>query len=148
MATDEEVIESELKGKTLLVYMYILRADQPSVGVREVQRALNFSSPSVSAYHLNKLKDLGLVDSIRGDYNLVREVKVGVLRQFVTLGGIMLPRFLFYAVLVTTMLVTYIYQFPYEPRLARQYITSLILGGVPAIILWYETIRIWREKPG
>lgn len=148
MATDEEIIESELKGKTLLVYMYILRANQPSVGVREVQRALNFSSPSVSAYHLNKLKDLGLVESIRGDYNLVREVKVGVLRQFVTLGGIMLPRFLFYAVLVTTMLVTYLYQFPYDPWRARQYITSLILGGVPAIILWYETIRIWREKPG
>jgi hypothetical protein len=148
LATDEEVIESELKGKTLLVYMYILRANQPSVGVREVQRALNFSSPSVSAYHLNKLKDLGLVESIRGDYNLVREVKVGVLRQFVTLGGIMLPRFLFYAVLVTTMLLTYLYQFPYDPWYARQYITSLILGGVPAIILWYETVRIWREKPG
>ncbi len=146
MATDEEVIESELKGKTLLVYMYILRANQPSVGVREVQRALNFSSPSVSAYHLNKLKDLGLVESIRGDYNLVREVKVGVLRQFVTLGGIMLPRFLFYAVLVTTMLVTYVIQFPMMPT--RQNITTLILGAVPAIILWYETVRIWREKPG
>ncbi len=145
MATDEEVIESELKGKTLLVYMYILRADKHSVGVREVQRALNFSSPSVSAYHLNKLKDLGLVESIRGDYILVREVKVGVLRQFVTLGGIMLPRFLFYAVLMTTMLVTYVLQFPMEPT--RQNITTLILGAVPVIILWYETVRIWRERP-
>lgn len=145
MATDEEVIESELKGKTLLVYMYILRADKSSVGVREVQRALNFSSPSVSAYHLNKLKDLGLVESIRGDYSLIREVKVGVLRQFVTLGGIMLPRYLFYAVLMTTMLVTYVLQFPMEST--RQNITTLIMGTVPVIILWYETVRIWRERP-
>jgi len=145
LATDEEVIESELKGKTLLVYMYILRANQPSVGVREVQRALNFSSPSVSAYHLNKLKDLGLVESIRGDYSLIREVKVGVLRQFVTLGGIMLPRYLFYAVLMTTMLVTYVLQFPMEST--RQNITTLIMGTVPVIILWYETVRIWRERP-
>lgn len=145
MATDEAIIESELKGKTLLVYMYILRANQPDVGVREVQRALNFSSPSVSAYHLNKLKDLGLVESIRGDYSLIREVKVGVLRQFVTLGGIMLPRYLFYAVLMTTMLVTYVLQFPMEPT--RQNITTLIMGAVPVIILWYETVRIWREKP-
>jgi hypothetical protein len=145
LATDEAVIESELKGKTLLVYMYTLRADQSSVGVREVQRALNFSSPSVSAYHLNKLKDLGLVESIRGDYTLVREVKVGVLKQFVTLGGIMLPRFLFYAVLVTTMLVTYVLQFPMEPT--RQNITTLTIGAVPAVILWYETVRIWRERP-
>ena len=145
MADEEAVIESELKGKTLLVYMYILRANEPSVGVREVQRALGFSSPSVSAYHLNKLKDLGLVESLRGDYSLVREVKVGVLRQFVTLGGIMLPRYLFYAVLVTTMLITYVLQFPMEPT--RQNITTLIMGAVPAIILWYETVRIWREKP-
>ena len=145
MATDEEIIESELKGKTLLVYMYILKSNEQSVGVREVQRALGFSSPSVSAYHLNKLNELGLVESIRGEYSLIREIKVGVLRQFVTLGGIMLPRFLFYAVLVTSMLVTYVFQFPMIPT--RQNITTLILGVIPAIILWYETIRIWKDKP-
>jgi len=145
LATDEAIIESELKGKTLLVYMYIIRVNQPSVGVREIQRALGFSSPSVSAYHLNKLKDLGLVESIRGDYSLIRMVKVGVLKQFVTFGGIMLPRYLFYAVLLTTMLVTYVLQFPMEPT--RQNITTLIMGAVPAIILWYETIRIWRDRP-
>ena len=145
MADEAAVIESELKGKTLLVYMYIIKVDQPSVGVREVQRALGFSSPSVSAYHLNKLKDLGLVESVRGDYSLIREVKVGVLRQFVTLGGIMLPRYLFYAVLMTTMLVTYVLQFPMVPT--RQNITTLIMGAVPAVILWYETVRIWRERP-
>jgi DNA-binding transcriptional ArsR family regulator len=145
LATDEAIIESELKGKTLIVYMYIIRVNQPSVGVREIQRALGFSSPSVSAYHLNKLKDLGLVESIRGDYSLIRMVKVGVLKQFVTFGGIMLPRYLFYAVLMTTMLVTYVLQFPMEPT--RQNITTLIMGAVPAIILWYETIRIWRDRP-
>ncbi len=145
MATEEEVIESELKGKTLLVYMYILKSNQPAVGVREVQRALAFSSPSVSAYHLTKLQELGLVESERGEYRLVREVKVGVLRQFVTLGGIMLPRFLFYAVLVTTMLVTYLYQFPFVPT--RKNITTFLLGLVPAIVLWYETLRIWRDRP-
>ncbi|UCH57431.1 MAG: winged helix-turn-helix transcriptional regulator [Candidatus Bathyarchaeota archaeon] len=146
MATEEDVIESELKGKTLLVYMYILRANKSSVGVREVQRALGFSSPSVSAYHLNKLQELGLVESIRGDYNLIREVKVGVLKQFVTFGGVMLPRYLFYAVLVTTMLITYLIQFPFAPT--RQSITTIILGIVPSIILWYETVKLWREKPG
>lgn len=145
MASDEEIIESQLKGKTLLVYMYLIRSDDPSVGVREVQRALGFSSPSVSSYHLNKLKDLGLVESVRGDYNLVREVKVGVLRQFITFGGLMLPRYLFYAVLVTTMLITYVIRFPMNP--GTDNITTLIMGIVPTLILWYETIRIWREKP-
>lgn len=145
MAQDDDIIEAELKGKTLLVYMHLLRVNQP-IGVRELQRALGFSSPSVSAYHLNKLQDLGLVEGDRGDYRLAREVKIGVLRQFVTLGRFMLPRFLFYAVLVTTMLFTYMIQFPMVPT--RQNITTILLGAVPAIILWYETVRIWREKPG
>jgi len=145
LASDEDIIESELKGKTLLVYMHILKAKESSVGVRAVQRALGFSSPSVSSYHLNKLKDLGLVESIRGDYTLIREVRVGVLKQFVSVGGIMLPRYLFYAVLVTTMLATFLFQNPFKPT--EMYITTLIFGLVPLVILWYETYRLWRDKP-
>ncbi|MEM4726872.1 MAG: hypothetical protein QXD04_01275, partial [Candidatus Bathyarchaeia archaeon] len=72
MKRDDLQIESELKGKTLLVYMYLLKTNRPSIGVREVQRALKFSSPSVAAYHLNKLEELGLVEGVRGEYRLVR----------------------------------------------------------------------------
>lgn len=145
MASDEDIIESELKGKTLLVYMHILKAKESTVGVRAVQRALGFSSPSVSSYHLNKLKDLGLVESIRGDYTLIREVRVGVLKQFISVGGVMLPRYLFYAVLVTTMLGTFLFQNPFDPT--EMYITTVIFGLVPLVILWYETYRLWRDKP-
>ncbi len=145
MASDDEVIESELKGKTLLVYMYMLKNPAEAVGVREIQRSLGFSSPSVSSYHLTKLQDLGLVENVYGDYRIAKEVKVGVLRQFITLGGVMLPRFLFYAVLVTTMIATYLLQRPFYP--SPESITTLVMGLVPAVILWYETIRIWRDRP-
>jgi hypothetical protein len=145
MASEDAVIESELKGKTLLVYMYMLRSPTEAVGVREVQRELGFSSPSVSSYHLTKLLELGLIENVYGDYKVVKEVKVGVLRQFVTLGGVMLPRYLFYAVLVTTMIATYLIQRPFYP--SPESITTLVMGLVPAIILWYETVRIWRDKP-
>ena len=145
MASDEEIIESELKGKTLLVYMHILKNPSEPVGVREVQRELGFSSPSVSSYHLNKLQDLGLVENVYGDYQLIKDVKVGVLKQFITLGGVMLPRYLFYAVLMTTMLITFLIQTPYFP--SREYITTIMMGLVPSVILWYETIKIWRERP-
>lgn len=145
MASDDEVIESELKGKTLLVYMYMLKNPAEAVGVREIQRSLGFSSPSVSSYHLTKLQDLGLVENVYGDYRIAKEVKVGVLRQFITLGGVMLPRFLFYAVLITTMIATYLLQRPFYP--SPESITTLVMGLVPAVILWYETIRIWRDRP-
>jgi len=126
--------------------MHMLKAGQDTVGVREIQRELGFSSPSVAAYHLQKLQELGLIENVYGDYKLVKEVKVGVLRQFVSFGGFMLPRYLFYAVLVTSMLITYIWQFPMLPT--RENITTIIMGLVPVIIFWYETIKIWRSKPG
>jgi len=145
MASDEEIIESELKGKTLLVYTHMLKQPNDPVGVREVQRELGFSSPSVSSYHLNKLQELGLVENEYGDYKLVKDIKVGVLKQFITLGGVILPRYLFYAVLITTMLMTYLIQTPYFP--SSQYFTTLMMGLVPSVILWYETIKIWRDRP-
>ena len=145
MSSDEEIIESELKGKTLLVYMHILKRPNDPVGVRGVQRELGFSSPSVSSYHLNKLQDLGLIENVYGDYKLVRDIKVGVLRQFITLGGLMLPRYLFYAVLMTTMLITYLVQRPFI--LSQESITTIVMGLVPSVILWYETVKIWRERP-
>ena len=86
-----------------------------------------------------------MVENIYGDYRLVREVKVGVLRQFVTFGGLMLPRYLFYAFLMTTMLITYLVQAPFQPT--RDGITTMIMGLVPNVILWYETIKIWRDRP-
>ena len=141
---DEDLIEAELKGKTLLVYLYLLRSRRSTVGVREVQRALGFSSPSVAAYHLNKLRELGLVESIRGDYRLSRLVKVGVLRRFIAIRGLLLPRLLFYAVLVTSMLITYLIQYP---QLTRRNVAAIVLGLIPTIILWYETLKTWREKP-
>lgn len=145
MVSEETYIESELKGKTLIVYMHMLKNPGDSVGVREVQRELGFSSPSVSSYHLNKLQELGLIESEYGDYKLKREVRVGVLRQFITFAGIMLPRYLFYAVLVTTMLATYLVQSPLHPT--RETFTTIIMGLVPSVILWYETIKIWRDRP-
>jgi len=145
VSSDEEIIESELKGKTLLVYMHILKNPGDAVGVREVQRELGFSSPSVSSYHLNKLQDLGLVENVYGDYQLLKDIKVGVLKQFIMLGGVMLPRYLFYAVLMTTMLLTFLVQTPYFP--SREYVTTIMMGLVPSVILWYETIKIWRERP-
>ncbi len=145
MSSEEAIIESELKGKTLLVYMHMLKTPNDSVGVRKVQRDLGFSSHSVSSYHLNKLQELNLVANEYGDYKLITDIKVGVLRQFVTFGGVMLPRYLFYAVLMTTMLVTYLFQLP--SVITRDTITAIIMGLVPNIILWYETIKIWRDIP-
>lgn len=137
--------ESELKGKTLLVYWYLIKERGDSVGVREIQRALKFSSPSVASYHLEKLSDLGLVEKKYGDYFLKREVKVGALSNFVLLGRLMLPRHFFYAVFFTTMLLVYLLRYPQVLNI--HYVVAIVFGVIGSVILWYETLRILRMKP-
>ncbi len=140
------LVESELKGKTLLVYWYLLRSPGSGVGVREVQRSLGFSSPSVAAHHLDKLLNLGLVDkSGTGEYFLVQEVKVGILRFFTKLGRFLVPRYLFYSVLLTTMLSLYLVFYGLTGGIHG--IAALSFGLVACFTLWYETVRLWMEKP-
>lgn len=141
---DEEKVASELKGNTLRVYWALLNAKDGVIGVRALQRQLGFSSPTLAAYHLNKLVDLELVTKEISDYRLVRRVKVGVLRQFIKLGTFLLPRYVLYAIMFTLLLV---FLFTQIKRLSFFSSFALMLGVLSTVISWYETIRAWMLKP-
>ncbi|MDG6902932.1 MAG: hypothetical protein JRM80_13365 [Nitrososphaerota archaeon] len=139
------MVDAELKGNTLRVYVYALKKRR--VGVREVQRALLMSNPSLAQYHLNKLKDLGLVSENNGEYEVVGEVKVDVMRDFLRLGTLIVPRFVFYAV-VFTVFATYLtfVGYPYYPLVpVLAWFTVLVVGAAAAF--WYEAVRAWRSVP-
>jgi predicted DNA-binding transcriptional regulator len=143
---DSAVLESELKGKTLLVYWYLLEQPRHVVGVREVQRALGFSSPSIAAHHLDKLLDLGLVQKTgTGEYVLEEEVKVGILKLFAHMGRFIVPRYLFYSILFSTMLVTYL-TICMMGRVSPSFY-ALVFGSIGSTLFWVETVRLWRAKP-
>ena len=140
----EEKIESLLKGNTLRVYWHLLKTRNGSVGARETQRALKFSSPALAVYHLDKLVELGLAEKIGGEYRLVKAVNVGVLKQFVRFGALMLPRHFFYATMFTTLLIFYLVQF----RHVDFYSTfALVITLLATGVTWYETLRVWKQKP-
>lgn len=135
-------IESHLKGKTLIVYWHLLKSGK-ALGVREIQRELGMSSPSVAFHHLDKLRELGVVEQDSyGRYFLAKTIEVGVLQVFSKVGRFMLPRYSFYAAFFTTLLILY---------LATSYnsINFSALGFVlvGCGIFWYETVRIWRRRP-
>ena len=135
-----------LKGKTLLVYWYLIQQPSHTVGVREVQRALGFSSPSIAVHHLEKLYDLKLiVKKPTGEYVLEEEVKVGILRFFTRMGRFLVPRYLFYSILFSTMLVGYLTLCLLAQITPSFY--ALMFGVVASAIFWVETVRLWRAKP-
>ena len=143
----ERIIESELKGLTLRVYWHILSLNKKeSIGTRSVQRALGLSSPSVASHHLEKLKTLGLLDKdATGEYRLIGQVKVGVLRNFVGVLGVLLPRYLFYSTMFTAMLV--LYPIIYPPNLSAHNIMAFVFGVSAVVVSWNETFRVWRMRP-
>jgi len=143
---DEEKITSELKGNTLRAYWALLNSKDGVIGVRELQRQLGFSSPTLAAYHLNKLVELELVVKKRGNYRLEREVKVGVLKQFIKIGTFLLPRYVLYATMFTILLIFFLTQLG-QRGLSFYSNFALILAILSTVIAWYETIRAWMQKP-
>ena len=143
--TEKGKVDAELKGNTLRVYIYALKKNR--VGVREVQRALGFSNASLAQYHLGKLKDLGLVREENGEYEVMNEVKVDVMRDFLRIGTSLIPRFVFYAVFFTILAayMGWITTVDYSGLPVAEWFTAFI--AVACGIFWYETLRAWRAIP-
>lgn len=143
---DEDAFEYALRGKAWKVYWLLLKSGKP-MSIREVQKALHFSSPSVASHHLEQLRELGLVQKQEagGTYYLVNEVKIGVLRHFVKLGKLLFPRYFFYALFSTTLYLAYLLIF--MQGFTRENLFITIFGATVSAIFWYETIRIWSLRP-
>jgi hypothetical protein len=140
--SDRDKVDYELRGKTLTVYLYLLKHGK-AVGVREIQKELGFSSPSVAFHHLDKLVDLGVVEKDEYErYVLARKVDTGILHSFISIGGFTLPRLGFYAAFFTTIAVAYLLL---NHSSLDLYALIGTVGG--AAIFWYEAWRVWRRKP-
>jgi DNA-binding transcriptional ArsR family regulator len=141
---DQQAIEAQLKGTTLRVYWEIFKSPKP-MGVREVQRLIRFSSPSTALYHLEKLRELGVVRKDEyGHYEPVEEIRPTQFRMFLRIGRVILPRYVFYAVFFVATVVMYVVQ----SLLLGSEISpmALILGSSAAVVCIYEAVRIWKDK--
>jgi DNA-binding transcriptional ArsR family regulator len=143
---NEGDLEYALRGKAWRVYWYLLKMGKP-VSVREVQRALRFSSPSVANHHLEQLRELGLVEKqdVGGHYELVSQVKIGVLKHYVKLGKLLFPRYFFYALFSTIFYIAFLALF--LTSLSRENLFIITFGAIVSAIFWYEAYRIWTQRP-
>jgi len=143
---DETEFDYKLRGKAWNVYWLLLKNGHP-MSVREVEKALRFSSPSVAQHHLEQLRQIGLVqkENVGGNYSLVSEVKIGVLRHFIKLGRLVFPRYFFYALFSSAFYITYLTMF--LENFTRENLFIISFGATVSVIFWYEAIRVWRLKP-
>ncbi len=139
-----ENLESKLKGTTLRVYWHLIKSGEPTT-LRRLQRSLGLSSPSIASYHLEKLVDLDLVEKVRGDYELKKTVSFEVMKSFVRISHLMIPRYTFYTAFFITLLT--IFLLVYSHPISLQGVFALVFGIVGLLITSYETLRQWKLKP-
>ncbi|MEO9295588.1 MAG: hypothetical protein ABI347_08320 [Nitrososphaera sp.] len=130
-------LERRLQDKTLQVYLYLLKKKEPS-GIREIQRDLSLSSPSVAEYQVDKLVRLGIAskDSY-GRVRLVRKVRVKALDSYVNFGRFTVPRLAFYATLFSAIA-------PLYALIAGPSLYGVAVPAAAAGLFWFETWKVWR----
>lgn len=137
MASGEQ--EEALRGTTLDVYRFLLKRNEP-VGAREIQRALNLSSPSLATYHLSKLEDIGLIKKEDGGFRINKIV----LEDSIRIRRFLIPRFLFYSIFAVLALVFELTLF--RPSIITgSYFFFVIVTLVCALIFCYETAKTWMK---
>lgn len=135
--TDKDSAET-LKGTALDIYHFMLTYNKP-IGVRELSRAMNLSSPSVAQHHLTRLESMGLVKRESGNF-VVNKV---VLENCIKISRFLIPRYFFYLLFSFAALLVELYFYPIV--LFQAYVIALIIQTVVIAIFAYETIKIWRK---
>jgi hypothetical protein len=140
VADDVKDDHGVLTGNTAEVYRYAIKQRKP-VGVREVQRALKLSSPTLAAYHLDKLEEAGLLKQTSAGY----VVEKLVLENFVRLRQLLLPKYLFYLAVFFTAVVFQATLFR-PPQLTREYVFSTSMLVLATAYFAYETVMTTLKK--
>jgi hypothetical protein len=134
-------LDRRLSGRTLQVYLYLQKKKGPS-GIREVQRDLGLSSPSVAEYQVEKLIEMGLAG--RDSYGRVlvtRKVKVKAMASYVNFGRLIVPRLAFYASFFTAVAALYVIT-----SFNSLNIYGLSVPAGAAAVLWFETWKLWKHN--
>lgn len=140
---NRDEIVSNLTGRTLMIYFVLL--NKKTIGVRELQRHLELSSPSVAKYHLEKLVDLHLVENRNGIYHLDRKADLPLLTSWVLIGKILIPKVIFAAILFTTLFIGYLL-FVYS-NWNKDSLFVVLLGCGIMIYIWLDVFFQLRRKP-
>lgn len=131
----------EIKGNTLRTYLYLLHSG--SSELREVQRAMGFSTPSLASYHLGKLVEAGYVtQDDHGRYMIVWDATKELLEGYVRVGTVVFPQLFFFSILFTVVVGF----FAVMSLFNAAFVPLLVAGSVVMIAsFWYETMKVWKK---
>ena len=134
-----------IRGNTVRVYLFVLR--NGPCELRDVQRSLKLSTPSLAFYHLSRLVEAGNVKRTEdGRYVVVTDISADLLEGYVKFGRRIIPQLFFISLIFTGILGYYVWLVWKAPLELDDFVT--IVYSLSVVVLWYETIKVWRRLSG
>ncbi len=129
-----------MNSTTQRVYRFLYKQGRP-VGVHEVQKGLELSSPSVAHYHIKKLVEQGLAREESGGYvvdkvlfeNMIR-IRRSIIPFETTYFALFLSTFVIMLTVFRSQMITPVYLF------------SLLVNAAAVGIFGHETAKTLRQK--
>ena len=126
-------------GTTYKVYKYMFKAGKP-VGIYDVQRGLQLSSPSVAQYHIKKLLQLGLIKEEPGGYVIDKNVFDNVIRIRRIAVPVQVAYLTFFAVMLSVLLTLL------RPQtVTSTYFVAFVSSLIALLIFIQQTIQSLRR---
>jgi hypothetical protein len=128
------------------VYTLLLLNNDDNIGVRQIQRAVGFNSPSSAIFQLEKLIEMNLVErDSDGFYRLKNRKKIGPLRNYIIIRKRLIPWMLLSA--TTVLFVTVIFLIYFLQYSTLEVVVAILPSIFASSVLMYEAIRVWRARP-
>ena len=112
--------------------------------LRDVQRALKLSTPSLAFYHLSRLIQAGSVKRTEdGRYVALKDISADLIDGYVKFGRRIIPQ-MFFLTLIFTLILAFYISLIWRTPLDLDDVVTLVYS-LSVIVLWYETIKVWRR---
>lgn len=105
-----------------------------------MQRKLGFSSPSLVIYHLDKLKDAGLIKEEGMGYVPDKVL----LKNLIRVKSALIPRYFFYFLFFTFGLVLELTIFR-PVIISKEYLIAFLFTASAVFVFGFETFSNWRS---
>ena len=140
----------QVYGKTWDVYHCILTSSDP-IGVREIWRKLCLSTPSLTQNHINKLLELKLIESTpQGEYVTNDVERIETLKNFLALRGLMIPRMVVYAAILSGVMLSYVTFWPWRGDFRDLVVLAVTLFSVATFLFeavkQYWSLSAWMRE--
>ena len=134
-------VSQEVRGNALKIYLYLLKHGPSEL--RDIQHGIGLSSASLASYHLGKLSEAGLaMQDEHRRYFAVKEASDRVLEGYSKMGPAIVPQLFFFTLLFTILAAFFSYMALYASGFTPYLIAVCV---VMVLVLWYETVRLWRR---